>query len=143
MLGVDTHQTVSEFDPSLHRDAKSRATLRAQAQALDAVQAHMLGVSEQVSLAELATELAEARAAFMEQQSGDCLRGYDWPGMCAKRPACVSLLCKAILPFIALFHMQMSLVVFPQYKAGMLLKFSFIVVSRLHRCKVNDIADFF
>ena len=33
----------------------------------------MLGVSEQVSLAELATELAEARAAFMEQHSGNVL----------------------------------------------------------------------
>ncbi len=62
-----------KFDPSLHRDTKSRATLREQAQALDAAQAHMLGVSEQVSLAELATELAEARAAFMEQYPGNAL----------------------------------------------------------------------
>lgn len=40
------------------------------AQALDAAQAHMLEVSEQVSVAELATELAEARASFMKRTAG-------------------------------------------------------------------------
>jgi len=73
ILSADIHQTVSEFAQLLRRDTKSSATLLEQAQALDAAQAHMLGVSEQVSLAELATELAEARATFMEQHAGNAL----------------------------------------------------------------------
>ena len=44
------------------------------AQALDAAQAHMLEVSEQVSVAELATELAEARASFMKRTAGSALK---------------------------------------------------------------------
>ena len=73
ILSADTHHTVSKFDPPLRRNAKSRAAVFEQAQALDAAHAHMLGVSEQATLAELATELAEARAAFMEQHSGSGL----------------------------------------------------------------------
>lgn len=42
-------------------------------QALQAAQAHMLSVSEQVSVAELATELAEARACFLERAAGSPL----------------------------------------------------------------------
>ena len=42
-----------------------------EAQALRAAQAHMLEVSEQVSVAELATELAEARARFLERAAGN------------------------------------------------------------------------
>lgn len=87
----------------------------------------MLGVSEQVSLAELATELAEARAAFMEQHTGTALCAIIGLECVQKSLAvcfwqCVSLVCKAILPFIALLHMQMSTVGFPQYEAGMLWK---------------------
>lgn len=73
ILSAETHHTVSEFDQLSCRNAKSHETLLKQAQALDAAQAYMLRVSEQVSLAELATELAEARAAFMEQRPGNAL----------------------------------------------------------------------
>jgi hypothetical protein len=71
ILSENTHQTVSKLYQMSRRDTKSHATLLEQAQALDAAQAHMLGVSEQVSLAELATELAEVQAAFMDQLSGN------------------------------------------------------------------------
>ncbi len=105
ILNAETHHTVSEFDQLSCRDAKSHATLLEQAQALDAAQAYMLGVSEQVSLAELATELAEARAAFMEQHPGNAL--YAMTGLECKRVwLCVSLVCKATLPLTALLHMQ-------------------------------------
>ncbi|KAL0051379.1 hypothetical protein WJX82_006419 [Trebouxia sp. C0006] len=67
---MHTSRPADQTDQSVGMDTKSCATLLEQAQALDAAQAHMLGVSEQVSLAELATELAEARAAFMEQHTG-------------------------------------------------------------------------
>lgn len=40
-------------------------------QALKDAQAHMLEVSEQVSVAELATELAEARASFLQRIAGN------------------------------------------------------------------------
>ena len=48
--------------------------VQVRAQALDAAQAHMLEVSEQVSVAELATELAEARASFMKRTAGSALK---------------------------------------------------------------------
>ena len=40
-------------------------------QVLRKAQAHMFELSEQVSVAELATELAEARADFIERHSGE------------------------------------------------------------------------
>lgn len=67
---MHTSRPAGQRNQSVDMDAKSRAAVLEQAQALDAAHAHMLGVSEQVTLAELATELAEARAAFMEQHSG-------------------------------------------------------------------------
>ena len=39
-------------------------------QALRAAQAHMFELSQQVGIAELATELAEARAVFIERNAG-------------------------------------------------------------------------
>ncbi|KAA6422812.1 MAG: hypothetical protein FRX49_07347 [Trebouxia sp. A1-2] len=67
---MHTSQPADPTDQLVDLNAKSHETLLKQAQALDAAQAYMLRVSEQVSLAELATELAEARAAFMEQRPG-------------------------------------------------------------------------
>ncbi|KAL0030684.1 hypothetical protein WJX77_002096 [Trebouxia sp. C0004] len=67
---MHTSRSSDQTGQSVDMDAKSHLTLLEQAQALDAAQAHMLGVSEQVTLAELATELAEARASFMDQLSG-------------------------------------------------------------------------
>ena len=48
----------------------SNATMQERVQGLKAAQAHMFELSQQVSIAELATELAEARAQCIELHSG-------------------------------------------------------------------------
>ena len=48
------------------------AAMQEHVQGLKAAQAHMFELSQQVSIAELATELAEARAQFIELNSGTC-----------------------------------------------------------------------
>lgn len=48
----------------------SNAAMQERVQGLKAAQAHMFELSQQVSIAELATELAEARAQCIELNSG-------------------------------------------------------------------------
>lgn len=55
----------------------SNAAMQDHVQGLKAAQAHMFELSQQVSIAELATELAEARAQFIELNSGMLCISYD------------------------------------------------------------------
>ena len=64
------HRLSVTFDQLQCRETMSQPNAR-ETQALKAAQAHMLEVSEQVSVAELATELAEARACFLERAAGN------------------------------------------------------------------------
>ncbi len=75
--------------------ATATALVQQQAQALDVAQAHMMAVSEQVSVAELATELAEARASFMERASGITISIIMYPIQCIQCSA--SSLCSRSL----------------------------------------------
>lgn len=61
----------------------SNAAMQDHVQGLKAAQAHMFELSQQVSIAELATELAEARAQFIELNSGMLCIIYDAYAACA------------------------------------------------------------
>lgn len=67
----------------------SSAAMQEHVQALRKAQAHMFELSEQVSVAELATELAEARADFIERNSGEsCTQEWLCVYMSVALPRC-------------------------------------------------------
>ena len=59
------------------RPDDTTAPMREHVQGLKAAQAHMLELSQQVSIAELATELAEARAQLIQLNSGTYSTNWD------------------------------------------------------------------